>query len=71
VRVEIADNGPGIPDSRKETIFGKGESGLESAGTGIGLYLVDSLVEAPGGDVWVEDNDPAGSRFVVELPTAE
>jgi PAS domain S-box-containing protein len=68
LRVSIADNGPGIPDTRKETIFGKGEKGLESPGTGLGLYLVQTLVEQYGGAVWVEDNDPEGSVFFVELP---
>lgn len=71
IHVAIADNGPGIPDERKEEIFGKGETGLDSAGTGIGMYLVRTLVNQHGGDVWVEDNDSEGSVFVVELPIAE
>ena len=69
--VRIADNGPGIPDNQKEEIFGKSEKGLESSGTGIGLYLVRSLTEGYGGEVWVEDNDPEGSVFVVQLPIAD
>jgi len=74
VRVRVADNGPGVPDDRKTEIFGRGEKGLESEGTGIGLYLVDTLVRGYGGDVWVEDRPsdgdrPAGAAFVVELPT--
>ncbi|WP_348613651.1 histidine kinase N-terminal 7TM domain-containing protein [Halobaculum rarum] len=68
VRYRIADNGPGISDNQKEQIFGKGEKGLDSPGSGIGLYLVHLLTEHFGGDVWVEDNDPNGSVFVVELP---
>jgi PAS domain S-box-containing protein len=71
VVVRIADNGPGVPDDRKEAIFGEGEAGLDSSGTGIGLYLVESLVDSYGGDVWVEDNDPEGAVFVVELPRAD
>ena len=67
VVVRIADNGPGVPDDRKETIFGKGKKGLESSGTGLGLYLVRSLVDGYGGDVWVEDNEPTGAVFAVEL----
>ncbi|MFD1588889.1 PAS domain S-box protein [Halorientalis brevis] len=55
VVVRIADNGPGVPDDRKTEIFGKGKKGLESDGTGIGLYLVHTLVDTYGGDVWVED----------------
>jgi len=70
VAVRIADNGPGIPDDHKDTIFGKGERGLGSPGTGIGLYLVDTLVTEYGGDIWVEDNEPTGAVFVVQLPLA-
>jgi len=66
--VRIADNGPGVPDGQKEEIFGKGEKGLDSSGTGLGLYLVQHLVTHYGGEVWVEDNDPEGAVFVVELP---
>ena len=68
VTVHIADNGPGIPDSQKEAVFGKGEHGLKSPGTGMGLYLVDTLVTSYGGEVWIEDNDPEGAVFLVELP---
>lgn len=71
VTVRFADNGPGVRDEIKEEIFGKGEKGLESAGTGIGLYLVRTLVEGYGGNVWVEDNEPEGAVFVVELSVAD
>lgn len=71
VRVRIADNGPGIPDNQKEKVFGKGDKGLESPGTGIGLYLVHTLTEQFDGDVWVEDNEPTGSVFIVELPKVD
>ena len=85
VRVRVADNGPGISDAAKEKIFDKGEKGLNSEGTGIGLYLVKSLVETYGGDVWIEDRikdniidteTPAdtpseGAVFVIELPTVQ
>jgi signal transduction histidine kinase len=70
VAVRIADNGPGIPDERKEKIFGKGERGLRSEGTGIGLYLVQTLVDQLNGSARVEDNEPEGAAFVVELPKA-
>lgn len=61
VQVRIEDNGPGIPDDQKEAVFGRGEKGLESPGTGIGLYLVRSVVERYGGDVWFEDRIGASS----------
>jgi len=71
VSVRVADDGPGVPDERKDEIFGRGEKGLESRGTGIGLFLVRELVESHGGTVRVEDNDPRGAVFVVELPRAD
>src|SRR6056297_4013314 len=85
IRIRVADNGPGVSDAAKEDIFGKGEKGLDSEGTGIGLYLVKSLVETYGGDVWVKDRESGdavanqlpetatteGAVFVVELPTVE
>ncbi|WP_255194931.1 hybrid sensor histidine kinase/response regulator [Halorarius litoreus] len=67
VRLRVADNGPGVPDEHKDHIFGEGERGLEGQGTGIGLYLVDQLVDGYDGRVWVEDNEPTGAVFVVEL----
>jgi signal transduction histidine kinase len=70
VVIRIADNGPGVPDDQKQSIFGKGETGLDSSGTGLGLYLVQSLVDSYGGDVWVEDNTPDGAIFIVQLPVA-
>ncbi|WP_396611407.1 PAS domain S-box protein [Haloferax sp. S1W] len=70
VEVRIADDGPGIPDSRKELVFGKGERGLDSSGTGLGLYLVYNMVDSFGGTVHIEDNDPSGTTVVIELPIA-
>jgi len=69
--VTVADNGPSVPDDRKEVIFGRGEKGLESPGTGLGLYLARTLVEGYGGEVWVEDNGSEGSVFNVALPLAD
>jgi len=70
VCVTIRDDGPGVPDGKKAEVFGKGEYGLASDGTGIGLYLVNTLVEGFGGEVRVEDrrNGHDGARFVVDLP---
>jgi len=69
--VRVADNGPGVPEGQKEEIFGRGGTGLDSDGTGIGLYLVQTLVEGYGGSVSVADDEPEGTVFIVTLPRAE
>jgi len=69
VRLAIADNGPGVPDELKDSIFRRQASGVQNdVGSGFGLFFVDSMVTRYGGDVWVEDNTPEGAVFVVSLP---
>jgi PAS domain S-box-containing protein len=75
-KVSIEDNGPGIPDDLKPTIFTRRLSGGSKAkGSGIGLFLVKTLVDYYGGRIWVEDRVDGemsmGSRFVVLLPAVE
>ena len=70
VLVRIADNGPGISDERTESIFGKGERGLDSTGTGIGLYLVQEIVANCDGAVWVDDAAAGGAAFNIRLRRA-
>ncbi len=68
VRVEIADDGPGLPDAELDFLFER----VERRGSthGLGLYLVGQLVDRYGGTVELVDTGPDGSRFAVELPTA-
>ncbi len=71
--VSVADNGIGIPDSKKNLVFGRYRSGEEeSPATGLGLSIVRAIVEAHRGMVWVEDKvlgEPSkGSVFRVALP---
>lgn len=69
VTVRIADNGVGVPDDLKEVIFRRDETGhAKSTGSGFGLFFVDQMVAEYGGTVRVEDNDPRGAEFVIELP---
>jgi PAS domain S-box-containing protein len=66
VTIRIADDGPGLaPD--EEAVFDPGHRGLDSEGTGLGLYLVDELVSRYGGTVRVAENDPRGTVFSIEL----
>jgi signal transduction histidine kinase len=73
--VKIEDNGPGIPDELKSTLFARYKKGYAKAsGMGLGLYLVKTLVEDFHGEAWVEDRVQGdytkGARFVVMLPAA-
>jgi signal transduction histidine kinase len=67
VAIEVADNGPGVPDEAQDRIFGWGETSSGSDG-GFGLYFVRTMVESYGGTVDVRDNEPEGSVFRITLP---
>jgi PAS domain S-box-containing protein len=74
--VTIEDNGPGILEELKDQIFDRLRRGETKAkGSGLGLYLVKSLVESYGGRVWAEDRVKGdytkGARFVVTLPAVD
>lgn len=68
VRVVVADDGSGVPDDQKTRIFDRGKKNDSSTGSGFGLYFVDAMVDTYDGSIRVEDNDPEGARFVLELP---
>ena len=75
-KVAVSDNGPGIPDEKKKVLFTRYMQGTtKQNGTGLGLYLVKSLIETFNGRVWAEDrvvgDYTKGSRFVVLLPLVD
>ncbi|AFD01116.1 putative PAS sensor signal transduction histidine kinase [Methanocella conradii HZ254] len=72
-KVIVEDNGPGIPDSLKSSLFGRLNLATTRArGKGFGLCLTKMLVDDYGGQFWVEDrvegDHSKGCRFVVLLP---
>lgn len=69
-RVRIQDDGPGVPEDVQARLFEEGVKGRASEGTGLGLFLVKTLVEEYGGSVRLEATGPAGSTILVELPLA-
>ena len=74
--VSVADNGPGVPDKEKPHIFDKFYYGSNKLGDsrrslGLGLYLCKAIVEAHGGEIRVEDNQPHGAVFRFTLPREE
>jgi signal transduction histidine kinase len=68
VEIAVADNGPGIPESERDRLFGRGEAGSRSDGDGFGLYFVRTMVESYDGSVTVADNEPRGAVITLELP---
>jgi PAS domain S-box-containing protein len=66
VRIEISDLGQGVqfPDRIFEPFFTTKEQGM-----GMGLAICRSIVEAHGGQLWAEKNEPQGATFVFTLPT--
>ncbi len=76
IRVEVADDGPGIPDEAKTKLFemfytagnhrGDGRRGL-----GLGLSLCQSIVMAHGGSIEARDNQPHGAVFSFTLPATK
>ncbi len=71
--IRIVDLGPGVPHRDKTRVFDAfyqvdQTSSREHSGTGLGLSIVKRLVDAHGGSVHVQDNEPNGSVFVVRLP---
>jgi len=73
VEISVSDSGIGIPEPDRPRVFerfyrvDKARS-RELGGTGLGLAIVKHIVEGHGGQVWVEGNQPTGSRFIVRLP---
>jgi signal transduction histidine kinase len=69
VEVVVADDGAGIPAEHRESVFQAFRTlGTPGAGNGIGLALVRKVVEAQGGTVVVEGNEPRGARFRFTWP---
>ena len=67
VRLEIADNGPGMTSEVKARLFEPYFS-TKPDGTGLGLAIVSAIVADHSGFIRVRDNLPRGSRFIMEFP---
>ena len=65
--IHVSDNGPGVPDDRKEKIFEPFVSTKET-GMGLGLAVSRRIIEAHGGTIDVTDNPGGGARFAICLP---
>jgi PAS domain S-box-containing protein len=72
VRLEVEDNGPGIPEAKRARLFEPFFTTKDvGQGTGLGLWICWSIVvERHDGRIWIESGTDSGARFVVELPAA-
>jgi signal transduction histidine kinase len=73
-RLWVADSGPGIAPQDLPHIFERffrGQSQLEAAGSGLGLSIAASLVQAQGGSISAESQPGNGTRFTIEFPARD
>ena len=66
-KIEFVDNGISIPDKIKDKIFNEGFNYSNSGHTGIRLHIVKQNIEHCGGNIYIEDNKPKGTIFVINL----
>ncbi len=66
-KVTIKDNGKGIPEDIKDNIFDWGTRSKDSKGSGLGLYLVKTIVDSYGGKIEVKGREKGGTVFEVYL----
>jgi two-component system, OmpR family, sensor kinase len=73
--LEVADRGPGVPESLRERVFERFASGAGDGaggrGSGLGLAIVKAVADAHGGSVALSAADGGGARFTVRLPATD
>jgi two-component system sensor histidine kinase/response regulator len=75
VRIQIQDQGPGIPEEMRERVFDPfvrlaRDSDQARVSSGLGLAFCRAVAQVHGGRIWVEPNEPNGAIFCLELPGA-
>jgi signal transduction histidine kinase len=75
IHVAVSDTGIGIEPANRQRIFERfyqvdGSATRIYGGTGLGLALCKEVVEAHGGQIWIESEPGAGSTFTFTVPTA-
>jgi signal transduction histidine kinase len=68
LKVSISDDGPGIPESIRSRIFEPFVTCGKKHGTGLGMAIAKSTVDAHGGRIWLESEIGKGTTFHVVLP---
>jgi signal transduction histidine kinase len=72
VEIEVHDNGPGVPEDLRATVFEKfrqgGDESIRRQGTGLGLPISRQIVEHFGGRMWLRNDGVPGACFCLWLP---
>lgn len=76
VKIEVRDNGMGIPEGHKAKLFTKFQRAANAVkahteGSGLGLFIVKNIIKRHGGEIVVESEEGKGSSFIVSLPMDE
>lgn len=71
----VSDNGLGIPESQQDKIFSKlfradNVRQTDAEGTGLGLYIIKSIIENVGGNIWFKSKQNEGSQFCITIPVS-
>jgi len=69
--IRVKDNGPGVPDAIRDTLFDPFVSFGKPNGTGLGLAIVSKIVQDHAGSTEVESSSSEGTIILVKLPRAE
>ena len=73
ILIRVSDTGCGIPHEEQNDIFSKlfrasNATKVSKQGTGLGLYVVKSIVSESGGEIWFESEEHVGTTFFVTFP---
>jgi K+-sensing histidine kinase KdpD len=72
IQLVVTDEGPGIPEEEKKAVFEKfyrigDEQTRKTQGTGLGLYICRKIAKDHDGEIFIKNNQPAGSKFIVQF----
>jgi len=67
ITIIFEDDGRGIADDKKEKIFEKGFGDGKNSGTGLGMYLIQKIIDNYGGSLQVKNSKLGGARFDIQL----
>ncbi len=73
---DVEDSGPGISEEERNRVFNRYYQSVATdikshGGSGIGLSFVKEIVELHNGQIWIEESDLGGSKFVIALPLSQ